>query len=251
MRTIAFISLLVTFISCKQENKSLTAQQIVDKTIENAGGDRYQTAKIEFTFRNVRYSSSRNNGLYEFTKTATDSLGETYDVLTNNAFERYVNSTKLILHDSVATKYSNALNSVHYFVQLPFGLNDAAVNKKLVGETELTDKEYYKLQVTFTEDGGGSDHEDEYIYWIEKNDFTIDYFAYKFYSGKGGIRFRKAFNPRVINGVRFVDYKNYKLDDWKNVDLQHVDTLYTAGKLQLLSEIITEDISVSENKTIN
>ncbi len=245
MKFLLLIGILIISYSCKQEEKQLTAQQIIDKTIENAGGAKYKAATIQFTFRDVKYSSQRQNGNYQLTRTSTDSLGETRDVLTNLGFERYANGTKLILHDSTATKYANSVNSVHYFVQLPHGLNDPAVNKELVEEAEIDGKQYYEVKITFAKEGGGTDHEDEYMYWIAKDGFTVDYLAYKFYTGKGGIRFRKAYNPRMVNGIRFVDYENYKLEPWEAVDLQNVDELFKTGKLELLSKIETEAISVS------
>lgn len=248
MKFLPIIGFLFFFISCKQETKTLTAQQIVDKAIENAGGERYDEATVDFTFRDTKYSSEREDGLFELTRTFSDSIGETVDVLTNNDFQRYVNGTKLILPDSTANKYSNSLNSVHYFVQLPYGLNAEAVNKELVGEAEVKDKKYYEIKVTFAQAGGGTDHEDIYMYWIEQKDFTVDYFAYKFYTVKGGIRFREAFNPRTIKGMRFVDYKNYKIEPWESVEMETLDELFVSGKLDLLSEIKTENISVEFSK---
>lgn len=244
MRLLLIITFLLTFISCKQENKPLTAQQIIDKTIENAGGEKYKAATINFTFRDTKYSSHREKGNFELSRTIADSLGETRDVLTNSGFERLVNGTKLILADSTASKYANSLNSVHYFVQLPFGLNEPSVKRELVGEAEIDGKKYYEIKVTFAQEGGGLDHEDVYMYWIAEDTFTVDYFAYKYYTGEGGIRFRQAYNPRMVNGLRFVDYKNYKVEPWESVDLQTVDELFEAGKLELLSDIKTENVSV-------
>ena len=246
-----FPILLLFLISCKQETKSLSAQQIIDKTIEDAGGIIYDDATIQFTFRDFEYSSHRKNGLFELTRSFTDSMGKVKDVLTNSDFTRFRNSEKVILADSIASKYSNSVNSVHYFVQLPFGLNDPGVQKELVGETKIKNKEYYLIEVTFTQKDGGTDHDDVYMYWINKMDFMIDYLAYKFYTGEGGARFRVAYNPREIGGLRFVDYKNYKVDPWKSVDLKDLGEMYETGKLELLSGIITEDIIVngsSENK---
>lgn len=239
-----FPILLLFLFSCKQENRTLSAQQIIDKTIENAGGSTYENAAIKFTFRDIEYSNHRKNGMFELTRSFTDSLGEVKDVLTNSDFNRFINSERIVLVDSMARKYSNSLNSVHYFVQLPFGLNASAVQKDLKGETEIKDKEYYIIEVTFTQDGGGTDHDDVYMYWINKEDFTIDYFAYKFYTGEGGIRFREAYNPREIGGLRFVDYKNYKAEPWESVDLKNLGEMYETGKLELLSDIKTEDILV-------
>jgi len=245
MRLLPIIFFLFLFIACKKaENKTITAQQIIDKTIENAGGPNYEVATINFTFRSIKYSSKRKNGNFELSRTFTDSIGEINDVLNNIEFTRFVNAQKINLHDSTATKYSNSVNSVLYFVQLPYGLNAPAVKKELVGEAEIEGNEYYEVQVTFGEKGGGTDHEDVYMYWIAKEGFTVDYFAYKFYTDEGGIRFRKAYNPRKISGLRFVDYENYKLEPWKQVDLKTVDELFEAGKLKLLSDIKTEDITV-------
>lgn len=243
MRILATLLLLIQFTSCKQWER-LSAQQIIDRTIANAGGQNYEEATITFTFRNIMYGSKRHDGEFELTRTQTDSLGETWDVLTNNGFERFVNGNKIILPDSTAVKYANSVNSVHYFVQLPYGLNDPAVKKVLVGETQIAGKPYFEIAVSFAQEGGGTDHEDEYMYWINKNDFTVDYFAYKFYTDKGGIRFRKAYNPRRINGIGFVDYENYKIEPWQSVDLKTLGALYEAGKLELLSKIETKAISV-------
>ncbi len=250
MKPPIILLLLFIYSSCNTENKTLTAQQIIDKTIEKAGGSNYDTAGISFTFRDINYTSERKDGLYKLSRTFTDSIGETLDVLTNSNFDRTVNGTKIILADSTAAKYSNAINSVIYFVQLPYGLNAESVKKELVGNAEIDEKKYYEVKVTFEEKGGGTDHEDIYMYWINEETFTIDYFAYKFYTGEGGIRFRKAYNERLVNGIRFVDYKNYKVQPWESVDMTTLDELYEAGKLELLSEIETEDVSVklSENK---
>ncbi|MGO3182074.1 MAG: DUF6503 family protein [Aequorivita sp.] len=252
MKYFSILILLILFNSCKEkekktENKQLTAQEIIDKTIENAGGSKYDNASINFTFRDTKYSSKRNGGSFELTRSSTDSLGTLRDVLNNNGFQRLQNDIKVDLPDSTATKYSNSINSVHYFVQLPYGLNSDAVVKELVGKAEINDKKYYEIKVTFKQEDGGTDHDDIYMYWINQNDFTVDYFAYKFYTGKGGIRFREAYNPRTIGGLRFVDYKNYKVEPWKSVDLKTLDELFSAGKLELLSDIKTENISVNQS----
>ena len=148
----------------------------------------------------------------------------------------------------MVVKYTGSINSVHYFAHLPYGLNDKAVNKKMVGDAEINGMPYYQLKVTFSQDGGGTDHHDEFLYWIHKENFTIDYLAYKFHINEGGLRFREAYNPRVIEGIRFVDYKNYTQEDF-NTDLCQLDELFEEGKLKLLSNIETEDVHVNLKKS--
>lgn len=230
------------FISCNQ--KELDANQIVSKAIEVSGGKRYDSAKISFTFRDKHYKSTRNNGEFQLERFQKDSLGnEIIDVVNNNGFKRSKNNQEIKLADSTASAYSNSVNSVHYFVQLPYGLNGDAVNKKLLGKDSIKGKEYYEIKLTFNQEGGGTDYEDEYLYWINTNTFTVDYLAYSYHVNEGGIRFRAAFNPRMVNGLRFVDYKNFAEDDL-STPLENLDELYEAGELKLFSEIITDDVEV-------
>jgi hypothetical protein len=165
------------------------------------------------------------------------------DVKSNAKFERFIDGTLEVLPDSTANKYDNSVNSVHYFVKLPYGLNDPAVNKTLMGEVTLKKTEYYKIKVTFDQTGGGDDFEDTYLYWINKETFKPDYLAYDFYVNDGGVRFRVAYNERYIKGIRFVDYENYKpMDDVTTID--NIDAKYESGDLELLSKIELENISV-------
>ena len=240
--------LLLLIVSCNTSEERSQAEQIIDEVIEKAGGERYEKANIEFKFRKTRYTSSRNNGQYEFTRNITDSTGTTYfDVLNNDGFTRYHQDQKVEISDSLAGVYSESVNAVHYFVQLPFGLNDEAVIKELVGEDTINNKVYHEIRVTFKEEGGGVDHEDEYLYWVNRDELTIDYLAYRFFVNDGGIRFRKAVNPRVMEGIRFVDYENYKTDDL-SVQLEDLDELFQKGELIKVSEIKNDILSVQIRK---
>ena len=133
---------------------------------------------------------------------------------------------------------------MHYFSVLPFGLNDAAVKKKLLTESSIHSTKYYKVQISFSEDGGGEDFEDVFVYWIHKENFTIAYMAYSFHVNEGGVRFRAAKNERIINGIRFVDYDNYQP---KNAlyTLENLDKAFENGELEKISEINLETIQVA------
>ena len=228
-KLLVIITLAIISVSC--EKKELTADEIINKTIEKAGGEKYSKAGISFKFRDTEYKSTRNGGKFEFERFITDSTGiEYHDVLNNEGFTRYHQNEKVKLSDSMKGDYSNSVNSVHYFVQLPYGLNDAAVNKKLLGKDSIEGKEYYEIQVTFNDSEEVTDHEDIYLYWIHTKDFTIDYLAYSFNINDGGIRFRRAYNPQVVGGIRFVDYENYKTDNLET-PLQDLDELFESGKL--------------------
>ena len=238
------VVVLIIMASCTSSEETSRAQQIIDEAIEKAGGENYEQANIEFIFRKTRYTSKRADGQYEFTRNITDSTGTTYyDVLNNEGFTRYYQDEKVEISDSLAGVYSESINAVHYFVQLPYGLNDPAVQKELLGQDTINNKIYHEIQVTFKQEGGGADHEDIYMYWIEKDDFTVDYLAYRFFVDDGGIRFRKAVNPRLVNGIRFVDYENYKTDEL-DTPLENLDDLFQKGQLTKVSQIENEILKV-------
>ncbi len=236
------ISLLLLF-SCNKENKNLSAQTIVDKAIGVACSGHCENAVIDFTFRKKCYVSKRNGDTYQLERIITDSTGVTHDILTNSEFQRYKNDTLLQLPDSMAVKYGKSVNSVHYFAQLPYGLNAPAVKKELLGEGTIKGEPYFEIGVSFSEQGGGADFDDTFVYWIHKEKYTVDYLAYQYAVNGGGIRFREAFNVRTIEGIRFVDYNNFKPNNLE-VNLTDLDKLFIEGKLKLLSKIENESIGV-------
>ena len=244
MKNIFYIVALCLFIvACKKEI-SLTAQEIVDKAIEASGGEKYLNAEIDFDFRDIHYHSVRDGGKFQYERKIEDSIGTIKDVLNNDGFNRYINDQLVEIADSMAVKYTASVNSVHYFALLPYGLNDAAVNKSSLGLVTIKDKLYYKIKVTFNQEGGGEDFEDVFVYWIHKDTFKVEYLAYSYIEDDGvGTRFREAYNERIVNGLRFVDYNNYKSED-PNMDLLGLDKAYELGSLKLLSKIELENIIV-------
>ena len=163
--------------------------------------------------------------------------------MSNAGFQRYLNNTAVEIQDSLALNYSNLINSVHYFSVLPFGLNDKAVLKKRLLSSTIKGKEYYKIEITFLEDGGGEDFEDVFIYWVGKKDFLVDYLAYAYHTNGGGKRFRVLKEQCFKKGIRFVDYHNYK-PNFKEITLIDLDKAYENNQLEKVSEIVLEDIEV-------
>ena len=245
-KSIVFIVVILLVFSCKNEEK-LTAQDIVDKAIEVAGGETYKGSEISFDFRGRTYTSKREAKGTKLIRLTIDSTGKrTKDILAPTYFKRMVNDSVVQVPDSMITRYSNSVNSVHYFAYLPQGLNDKAVNKELLEDVNINEVPYYKLRISFDQEGGGTDFEDIFVYWINKNSFKIDYLAYEFHVDGGGVRMREAYNERYVNGLRFVDYKNYKPAE-SSVKVEEIDEALKNDGLKLLSKIELENISVKLN----
>ena len=250
MKILYIFLLPLILFSCKGENEKkeitqkLSAQEIIDKAIENSCQGNCNDATIEFTFRDKAYKSTRKNGKYQLERTKIDSINKIHDVVSNTGLKRFINEVETTVIDSLITSISDGVNSVHYFAQLPFGLNNQALQKKLIGEDSVNNKHYYEIKITFKEEGGGTDFDDVFVYWINKEDFTVDYLAYSYAVNGGGVRFREAYNPRVIEGMRFADYNNYKPNN-KDVKLSELNNLFIKGDLKLLSKIETENVKVT------
>lgn len=232
---------LLILSSCKSKD-NFTAQQIIDKSIQVSGVKKLNNGELSFQFRGRKYVAERKNGLFSLERITKQNDSIITDVLSNDGFNRYINNEKVMVIDSMATKYSESVNSVHYFSVLPLGLNDSAVNKKRLENTTINNQEYYKIKVTFDQEGGGTDFEDVFVYWINKNTFYIDFMAYSFHVNGGGVRFREVRNEHFINQIRLVDYNNYKPKIASKTPVDKLDSLFAKKQLTKLSEINLENI---------
>jgi hypothetical protein len=228
------------FLGCSSWSKE---QQIVDAAIEAHGGDLFQKVRISFDFRERHYTILKNPSRFEYSREFTDSTGLVLDVLNNEGFVRTINGKEVAVTEERKRAFSNSVNSVAYFAFLPYGLNDPAAKKSWFAETELEGQTYDIIKVTFDEEGGGDDFEDEFMYWINRENSQLDYLAYSFHTEGGGVRFRKAVNSRMVDGIRIQDYENYMPAD-KATPLEEMESLYKSDELKLLSEILLENVEV-------
>ena len=226
------------------EEIPLDAQQIVDRAILAHGGDAYQGQQIAFDFREKHYEATLNGGRFSYLRQFETEDGLISDRLDNDGFTRYLEGEVLPIADSMADKYANSVNSVIYFALLPYFLNDRAANKSLLGYSKLDSTDYYLIKVTFDEEGGGKDFDDEFLYWVHPQTFLIDHLAYSYAVDGGGLRFRKGYAPRVMGGIRFLDFINYKADHHR-FELGQLDSLYQAGGLTELSRIELTKLNVT------
>ncbi|MFT5168813.1 MAG: hypothetical protein ACI8P3_004058 [Saprospiraceae bacterium] len=222
-----------------QKTKTLE-QKIIDKSIAIHGGKLYKNAHYSFEFRDKKYTFKHQDARYEYTSDQSKNDRDVHYYLSNDQFINSINGEVLLLSDKDIIRYGNTLNSVIYFALLPYRLNDPAVIKSYKGITQVKDQAYHTIEVRFSEEKGGTDHEDVYYYWINQKTSTMDYFAYNFHVNGGGVRFRKAYNARMIDGLRFQDYENYSAA----AETRHGDLpgMYERGELKLLSKIELENV---------
>lgn len=246
MKYLYLVLVGILLFNCKEERADIkiTADEIITKSIEKAGGGAFDNSVIRFNFRDKFYVARRDKGQFSLIRMFKDGNDSVFDLLTNNNFDRFINDSRVILEDSMKSKFSASVNSVHYFSVLPYGLNAEAVNKTLLGSEKIKDKYYYKIKVTFNSDGGGEDYEDVFVYWVDKKGFNVDYLAYSYNEESGvGMRFREAYNERFVEGIRFVDYNNYMAEN-NELELFDLGKAFEEKKLKLLSKVELKNIEV-------
>ena len=221
------------------------ARALVDQAIAAHGGEALEHAELAFAFRGTPFRLRRDGGRFEYARLTVDARGRPVeDRLDNDGLRRSVGGAPAPVPPGVET----TVNSVAYFALLPFPLRDPAVRLRALGPDTLRGERYERVEVTFTPEGGGRDWEDRYLYWLHPERHTVDFLAYTYALGPDeagpnatGSRFREAFNPRTVGGVRVQDYRNWtafveRLEDYAGA--------FAADTLRLVSEIRLDSVRV-------
>lgn len=217
------------------------AVSLLDRAYTAHGGHRFDKAHYAFTFRGKRYNFIAEDGHQIYSRSYQKDDEMVYDGIQGGEFIRTIDGKRQALTKKDEATAFESLNSVIYFATLPYKLRDPAVNLYTAGTTSIKAKNYDVLKVNFDQEGGGVDHDDNFLYWINQETDRIDYLAYDYKTNKGGVRFRSAYNPRIVAGVLFQDYVNYKAP--LGTALADLPALYEKGQLEELSRIDTEDVA--------
>jgi hypothetical protein len=237
---------LILFVTC-QNPKSISADTIIENSIAAYGFDS-KAHSIDFDFRDYHYSLKRDGDYFSYLREIVKEDIKIVDIMTSDKMlQRYENNILVSLQDSIQNVYSNSLNSVMYFFQLPKPLLDPAAKVLLIENKEISGALYWTLKVTFNQEGGGDDFQDEFRYWINQDNYQIDFMAYNYLTDGGGTRFRKAINKRKIKGFLFQDYINYKSRE-KFANLDSLPVLFQQGELNELSLIENKNILLNSQE---
>lgn len=241
-----YLSFGIFLVSYFLPNAVVAQQEIVTMAIEVSGTAKLKNAEASFTFRDNSYKYKRNKGRFEYTRIGKKIDGtKIRDVYTNEGLFRYVDDTMVALTEKRKKAFTNSVNSVIYFAFLPLWLKDPAVILENKGISKIKGKEYHKIRVTFKQESGGDDFEDVFLYWFDVHDYRMDYLAYKYFTDKGGIRFREAYNQRTVNGVTIQDYRNLQPKIKGSIDFEHIDKAFENDKLEELSIIGLKKVKIA------
>ena len=127
-----FFLLCIFLLSCSSEYSK--EKQIIEKSVQVYGWNQKEFS-IVFNFRDYRYKLTCKPDFFSYQRSILREGVLIKDVMTSNSeLKRYLDEIPLKLSDSLKDIYSNSLNSVMYFFQLPRPLNDPAVIANYKGE---------------------------------------------------------------------------------------------------------------------
>ncbi len=256
MKKIQVMALAILFliVACQTETKNIghvddditpnnyLGDSVVQLAILVHGGEAYDEANFQFKFRDKTYQFTNFGNQYLYSRQQVVGSDTILDLLSNYNFERLINGSPIKVNEIESSKYSESINSVIYFATLPHKLSDKAVIKTYKGQTAIKKKTYNAVEISFRAEGGGKDHEDVFYYWLNAETHQIDYLAYQYATNGGGVRFRSAYNKRMVGGILFQDYVNYEVPI--GTALNEIPTLYEKDLLSELSRIENIDIEV-------
>lgn len=255
---LAQLSFFIGFISCDSPNEAQlnveteidSAKWVIEQSV-NAHGVLPSKYKLSFDFRDKSYQGDFKDGLYSLSREYNKGDSAIKDVLTNDSFVRYINSDSTVTLEERNQAYSNSINSVFYFTLLPWKLQDPAVNTEYLGVIKHNSGKHYAVRVTFNQEGGGEDFEDQFVYWFNTQTNLLDFFAYSYNTNGGGVRFRTVeYRHTTASGQIFQDYINYKHEDL-TVDMLALLGLFNNQELVELSKIRLRNLTLTKAEKLN
>lgn len=235
------------FLALAMSAPSLDGSGLVRRAVEAHGVERLRSARVEFVFRGDRFAMARRKGRfwYERLRQTTEGRNERL-VLGNDGAGLFLNGRPVNVPPDQLGALGESLNSVVYFASLPLPLLDAAVRVERRPDQEVDGVPHQVLKVSFRQEGGGTDHDDEFRYWLDPKTGLIAYMAYSYARNEGGVRFRVPLKRHEVKGIVFTDWANYGNED-ETTPLDDLPKLWKAGQLPKLSEIELEQIRVLED----
>lgn len=253
VRALFVTGLAVAIVACggepsdegTRDDAPADVQTVVDRSIARHGGGVMDNARIEFDFREYHFVLDRNDGMFSYERTYTDSTGRLHEeIINNDGIFKNIDGEAVPVDSALHRRIGDNVNSVAYFTLLPNPLNDPAVIKQDLGSVRMKGEPYRKVGITFEEEGGGRDYQDRFLVWIHENDYTMDYFAYYYFTDETGSRFRVADSIHSVGGVRLADYLNLTYDGLNARTIDRYDGLFNADSLRLVSEVRIENVTV-------
>lgn len=224
-------------------------ETLIRELVEKAGGEKRETATVNFDSNPYSYQIIRNCGQFDIERNLINKRGDTVVLkLGNLDITKTINQKIQKLSDTTAARLKQNLRSKIYFTEIPFGLNAPGIRKKFLGEEEIDGKSFAKVKIAFIENRGSKPFLDQYVFWVDQESKTLTYLATTIDGDQNNLQFRKVENPRVLKGIRFVDYQVYQPEKHQTIALRDLAQAFEKGELKRINtdKITNIEVEISE-----
>lgn len=206
------IALLALGCATTARGEKVARLPIVDQAIAHHGGDRYTSSETSYESCSKSGCSQVrarvDGGVFSFTVEGPTANGPRRVHMTNDTTAVWLDGLPRVLDADLAQRRRDWAMQRVYFAFLPFRLNDPDVWKEDLGLETWGDRQLHRVRISFSP-GSSTDADDTYAYWFDPETGAVVFFAYRYAGDPGGIRFRRAIDPRRVGGILFFDQENY------------------------------------------
>lgn len=208
------------------------------------GADRLEHATVEFALDGARFRVERDGERFAYARTWADRSGLVFrDVLTAEGLERTIDGRAVGLGEAARREAATALRAAVYLALLPFSLDGAAEEALVLTPDTLSGQAYERVALPLDRAAPGLDERGRLVLWIHPERHTVDYLAYRYAADGGGARFRAAYEPRTVEGVRFANHYEFS-GDLLEVPVEGLGQFYERGELNFLGRVELDSVRV-------
>lgn len=242
------VTLLAAMAAVAPASEGPDVLPVVTKAIEHHGGDLYESSETSFEIVSAsgafRVEVRRDGGLYRHVVESETPDGLRRVTATNDAVEVTVDGEPVRLRRRQERRWRSHVDARVWFPFLPYGLAGDGVFLHDRGLVEWPvegggTRELREVKVTF-QPGSSSGADDEYLFWFDPESGRLEQLAYSF---AGGVRFRRAFDFRRVDGLLFADHENFGVDG-EGYRVDQVTPEFVAGEMEHVSTIRLRDVEV-------
>ncbi len=240
-RLILLLIVLTISASCKKE-PTYSALQILQKSSDSAGYSILKNSEITFNIKDFHYKINRRGHDVEYIVERTQDTTTYLATYRNGLTEYFVNTEKQppgtyeLFTNTRLEGLVNSLSIPHIFL-------DYGVKAQREEDVTIRQKTYFTLNVSITNPDPEKE-DDIFILYIDKETFLVDYFADQYQLTGNKKLFRRLYNSRYVNGVRFYDQYVYisRVDD---TPLELLYSNFNIGAVQSTNNFELQNITVT------
>lgn len=225
--------------------EELSAEFILDKSIEASGGEDFFHSTITFSIDDLDYELKRDGLLTDFSLTKVADTVTYFSTYKGGLMTYYENDVE-IPESMQSRKFLDArLDGFTFLTSIPHVFKENAVILERQDDVMIQQKPYHSLKITYKHQQDIEEKNTFFLY-INPSSYIVEFIAFKFDLYQHFPNFQRLYNHRKINGILFSDYFSFYPTD-QEVPLEQLYQLYNQREVREGTNIKYTDVTVEIN----